>query len=200
MDRKIPPPPAPLCLERRYPSTQKGGTLIAADVVDVGMHTARLRDRDSYRPARCLNCQGRSLHVHDYLWRQLRGMGGVAGPGLTILRFICASCEATWRILPRFVARHLWRAWETVETVLGMRERPKGHGRVAERTVRRWRRRLLSGAGQLAVALRGSAEVAVASAARSVGATATRLELADAMAAGSQGSRPSYMKPQRVYA
>jgi hypothetical protein len=29
MDREIPPPPAPMCLELRYPSSQKGGTLIA---------------------------------------------------------------------------------------------------------------------------------------------------------------------------
>jgi hypothetical protein len=182
MDRKIPPPSAPLCLERRHPSSQKGGTLVAADVVDLDMHSERMRDVDSYRPAQCLNCQGCSLHVHDYPWRQLRGVAEV--PGVLVVRFICASCDATWRILPRCVARHLWRVWQTVETVLGMRDKPKGHGRVGERTARRWRHRLRSSAGQLAVALRGSAESAVASAARGVGTTATRLELADAIGGG----------------
>jgi hypothetical protein len=38
---------------------------------------------------------------------------------ICIRRYICANkeCQATWRILPAFLARHLWRVWPTVERV-----------------------------------------------------------------------------------
>ena len=55
MDLRVPPPPAPLCLERPYPSSQKGGTLIAADVLDLDSHARRICISDSYRPAACLH-------------------------------------------------------------------------------------------------------------------------------------------------
>jgi type IV pilus biogenesis protein CpaD/CtpE len=41
---------------------------------------------------------------------------------IDIVRYVCASpeCRATWRVLPAFVARHLWRRWPTVaRTIAG---------------------------------------------------------------------------------
>jgi len=182
MDHKIPPPPAPLCLERRYPSSQKGGTLIASDVLDRAIHAQRMLKPDSYRPVRCLNCHCRSLHIHDRPWRVIRGEREVAG--VEILRFICVLCKATWRIVPCFLARHLWRTWETVETAVGMRERSTRQQAIPERTVRRWKCRLQAGAGQLGEALRDCARATVATAARGVGLLATRLQMVSAVGSG----------------
>jgi hypothetical protein len=38
---------------------------------------------------------------------------------LEVLQFRCAreACGATWRILPAFLARHLWHAWNVVERI-----------------------------------------------------------------------------------
>jgi hypothetical protein len=49
----LPPPPAESCLDKPYMSSQKGGTLIAEDVVDLQSHQARLCDPDGYRPKGC---------------------------------------------------------------------------------------------------------------------------------------------------
>ena len=59
--------------------------------------------------------QGRD---HDYVGRRPRGAPDVATE-ICIRRYICANkeCQATWRILPAFLARHLWRVWPTVERV-----------------------------------------------------------------------------------
>ena len=44
-------------------------------------------------------------------------------PGMRLVvrvaQYMCvaAECGATWRVLPLFLARHLWRAWKTVERV-----------------------------------------------------------------------------------
>jgi len=94
----------------------QGGTCIAEHVQDLATHLRLLADPDGYRPERCGCCLGRVLHVHDYPERTLFGEPGLS-PVIRILRFICASpsCRATWRILPAFVARHLWRVWQTVE-------------------------------------------------------------------------------------
>jgi len=51
------PPPPEACLEKAYPSSQKGGTLIAAGVIDLETHERLLCDPDQYRPAMCLNCR-----------------------------------------------------------------------------------------------------------------------------------------------
>jgi hypothetical protein len=36
---------------------------------------------------------------------------------MLVVRFVCADprCGATWRVLPAFMARHLWWPWEAVE-------------------------------------------------------------------------------------
>jgi hypothetical protein len=99
-------------------SSAKGGTLIAEHVHDVATHERLLLDLDGYRPDLCLRCGGDVLHAHDYAERRPRGAPDVAAE-IRIRRYICANkdCQATWRILPAFLARHLWHVWPTVERV-----------------------------------------------------------------------------------
>jgi hypothetical protein len=47
---RLPPPHAEACLVRLRPSTQKGGTIIAEDVLDRATHERRICDPDGYRP------------------------------------------------------------------------------------------------------------------------------------------------------
>ena len=44
-------------------------------------------------------------------------MGSPERKPIRIVRFRCvaADCCATWRVIPTFVARHLWYAWHAVE-------------------------------------------------------------------------------------
>ena len=174
------PPPAPgVCLCRPYPSSQKGGTLIARNVVDLQAHERALRCPDLYRPAGCPRC-GAVLHIHDYRNRLL-----LADPalGVVVVRFICSDdeCEATWQVLPAFVARHLWRSWRVVEmaVVPPARNEPD----VPERTVRRWRRRLEASALLLVSVLATAFTVALDAVVRAVGYDGTRYDFVDAYAA-----------------
>jgi hypothetical protein len=139
---------APACLDRCYPSSQKGGTVIVEDIADLGAHEASLEDPDRYRPAGCRRC-GSKVHIHDLRPRVLR-----ADPSLAteVLRFRCADrkrCGATWEILPAFLARHLWRSWPTVESAVEDPQRSE----VPERTRRRWRARLACSARKLMAVL-----------------------------------------------
>jgi hypothetical protein len=115
-DHRPPPPEPEECLTRSRASRFKGGTLIAEDVLDLATHLRRICDPDGYRPATCLRCGSRVLHVDDYLERTPLGAPGFP-PVITIVRHACAdsACGAVWRILPAFLARHLWRVWPTVE-------------------------------------------------------------------------------------
>ncbi len=142
------PPPPPLCLVQRYGSSQKGGTLIAQDVVDLTSHKQRLRDPDGYRPCDCGNCGHSVLHVHDYRWRVLRAEA--ESPGLKVIRYICTRCGAVWRVLPRFVARYLWHSWAVIEAATRFRPGQSAIPRVPGRTVRRWLLRLNACVGPLA--------------------------------------------------
>ncbi|MEI8257424.1 MAG: hypothetical protein WCJ30_17255 [Deltaproteobacteria bacterium] len=180
-DHRSPPPGAEACLDRPRPSTQKGGTLIAEDVGDLAAHLRRVRDPDGYRPGECAACQHGTLHVHEYRDRVLLADAESASTPIVIYR--CAACAATWRILPRFLARHLWRRWGTVErTTLAFGPPAPSAPRVPDRTARRWRQRLASSARLLIqiVAVSGSAVLtAIVSAA---GLEATRAELVAAYA------------------
>jgi hypothetical protein len=144
---ELPPPGLEVCLVRLRASSQKGGTIIAEDVTDLGTHERRLSDPDGYRPRSCPRCGGSTLHVHDYRWRVLRGDPGK--PETSIVRYVCVGCEAIWQTLPVFIARHLWRTWQVVEYELTGAEptRVQGEKRrwppVPERTRRRWRARWL---------------------------------------------------------
>src|SRR5580658_3501917 len=112
----LPPPSAESCLETSRKSRYRGGTLVAEDVHDLREHVRRLADPDLYRPERCERCGFAHLHVHTRPERHPLGEGALP-PVVQILQFRCASeaCGATWRILPLFLARHLWHAWRAVE-------------------------------------------------------------------------------------
>jgi hypothetical protein len=119
----------------------------------------RLAAPDAYRPSRCARCGHDKLHVHDRVERHPRGDPSLP-LAIDVLVFCCASktCGATWRILPRFLARHLWYAWRAVESLV----KPMAEAEAissepppepaSERTQGRWRSRLAS-SGQLLRAL-----------------------------------------------
>lgn len=164
-------PAPPACLERAYPSSQKGGTLIAEEVVDLESHEARLIDADIYRPAGCPRC-GSRVHVHD---RRSRVLLGDRVRWTDVLRFRCSDrsrCGATWQVLPAFLARHLWHRWRAIEETI---DDPQ-HSAVAARTRRRWRARLVSGARQL-VAILATAGDALCAVAAAVGLDGCRFDL-----------------------
>jgi len=172
MPTMSPPPPA-RCLERPYPSSQKGGTLIAEDVVDFATHERRLLDPDGYRPARCHRCLCCVLHAHDF--RERRPKEDPEHPVTWIRRYSCASpdCGAIWQVLPAFLARCLHRSWEVVEsTVTGTRS--PAQPQVPARTVQRWRRRLRCSARRLVSVLASSDEPRWEALAGRVGLDATR--------------------------
>jgi hypothetical protein len=116
-------------------SSFKGGTLIAEDVYDLDAHLRRICDPDGYRPDRCPRCGHDVLHVHSYPERHPRGEPGMP-PVVRVAQYICAAveCSATWHILPMFLARHLWRAWKTVERVALPGEAPSAARAIPERT------------------------------------------------------------------
>jgi hypothetical protein len=180
-DHRPPPPEPEDCLIHSRTSRYKGGTLIAEDVQDYETHRKRIASPDAYRPERCRRCDGDVLHVHDYPQRQPRGEPGLP-PVITIVRHICAdpSCRATWRILPAFLARHLWRVWPTVEGTMRTRSPPPPvPAQVPRRTARRWRERLASRAKQLVLLLATSGGVLLETIAKCAGLDATRLTLVE---------------------
>ena len=171
---RLPPPPTG-CLERRYPSTQKGGTLIVEEVVDREAHERRRADPDGYRPERCFGCGHDRLHIHDYPERKLRGEAGQ--PVIQVVRYWCPGCEGTWRMLPLFLARMLWRSWRVVEAETLGPPRAATEPAVPERTVRRWKGRLAMAALLAAQVLAVSGGAALERIAQQVGLEGTRLEL-----------------------
>lgn len=149
MDHNRPaPPPPPPCLYRPYPSSQKGGTLIALDVRDVERHLALVRSPDGYRPVACPTCGHPVMHAHDFRTRQCQLAG--APPVIPIVRHRCAhpDCRARWQTLPAFLARHLHFNWPPVEEACDGEECAARRA-PSRRTVRRWLGRLASSAVQL---------------------------------------------------
>lgn len=193
MSRNGLPPPAPDCLWRPYSSNpkHKGGTLVVEDVTDRATHARRLCDPDGYRPRACPGCRHATLHVHDYPERWLYAEEhGRRRTAITLVRYWCAGCGATWRILPGFLARLLWRSWAVVEAAT-LGPRPSAAAPVPERTVRRWAARLATAAALLVGVLREDGGAAVAAVAATVEAAATRLELVTAYAVALQVAAPA---------
>lgn len=160
------------CLNRAYPSSQKGGTLIAEDVWDLATHERRLQAPNTYRPSGCLRC-GVCVHIHDLRPRALLGDPAMA---TEVIRFRCADraqCGAAWQILPAFLARRLWRSWPVVERAIESPPPPT----VPARTRRRWKARLATSARQLVAILTTAAEETWSTIATSVGLDGSRLEL-----------------------
>jgi hypothetical protein len=155
----IPAPPA--CLSRTYSANQnqKGGTLIAENILSRREHRRLLANPDSYRPLTCLKCGHFRLHAHDFRYRRLRGDPDSIVE--RVRRYRCVFCLAVWMVLPGFLARHLHRSWEIVQAALaacGILEREESHQRVQvpATTWRRWARRLRSSAKLLVQALAGA--------------------------------------------
>ena len=176
MSQRPSPPQPPRYLQRRYASTQKGGTLIARDVTDVETHERRVCDPDGYRPSCCPRCGHDVLHVHDYRPRVLR-----ADPDRVVIkvvrhRCVGAECGARWLILPFLLARHLWRRWVVVEAATVGR-RPADWPPVPQRTQRRWRARLRMAGRLLTQVLAASGSATLEEVAQRVGLTATRLDV-----------------------
>jgi hypothetical protein len=189
----LPPPPAGRCLETPRKSRYRGGTVIAEDVHDVEEHRRRMACPDAYRPASCLGCRGVRLHVHDRPERRPKGDGRLAVVEL-VLRFRCASedCGATWRVLPLFLARHLWHAWKAVERAVAPAAEVGAEPRllpIAARTRQRWKARLALPARTLVALLAMSGGAPLEKVAARVGLDGTRAELVEAYATVA-GTRP----------
>jgi len=149
---------APSYLDRPYPRKQKGGTLVHPGLVDVAAHHLALRSPSRVRPPYCPRCRHPALHVHERRPRVLAGEAPGQPTRTEVLIFRCASapCRAVWRILPLFLARHLWRRWPTVAVHLS--EEPPPRPRVAPRTLARWRQRLRSPGAALVLLLAHGAD------------------------------------------
>lgn len=191
------PPCAETCLDTSRVSRFLGGTLVVEDVRDLEEHQRRMADADLYRPSPCPTCGFATLHVHCRPERHPKREPSLP-PVVAVLQFRCADaeCGATWRILPLFLARHLWHAWKTVERVVRpSTSLPKvAAPRVPAQTARRWRARLDSAARVLCVLLAASGGAALTEVAMTVGLDATRGALVDAfhqVAAGAAGERLS---------
>ena len=143
------PPAAHPSLSRPYSSSpkQKGGTRIAETVVNLAMHLQMLLTPWEYRPKAC-RCGCDRLHLHDLRERRPRQLvvDGKTVPVVSIVVFLCAACGATWRVLPAFLARCLWRTWDVVEREALDKPRPRSAPPVPRRTVQRWRARLAQSA------------------------------------------------------
>ncbi|MBM4779149.1 MAG: hypothetical protein MUC96_23120 [Myxococcaceae bacterium] len=174
------PPAVDTCLVSSDASRgRRGGTLIDERVLELAVHEAMLKDPDAYRPAEC-RCGCRRLHVHDRRERRARGAGLV----VTVMVFLCAQCRASWRVLPAFLARCLWRTWEVVEAALSGDERPL----VPARTVQRWQARLAQPARAATQALATSGDATLRAVAQRVGLDGTRGALAAAYAEATGGA------------
>lgn len=179
----LPPPDPESCLVASRVSSFKGGTLIAEDVRDLDAHRRRICDPDGYRPDRCPRCGHDVLHVHCYPERHPRGEPGMPA-AVRVAQYMCAAgeCSATWRILPMFLARHLWRAWKTVERVVLPGDVPGPSTPIPERTRRRWHSRLAAAARVLVVLLAASGGIVLEAVAAKVGLDVSRGELVQAYA------------------
>jgi len=169
------PPAAETCLVFSDASRgRKGGTLIAEQVLELAAHEARMKNPASYRPAEC-RCGCTRLHLHDRRVRQARGSGSAV---VTVVIFACAECSATWRVLPAFLARCLWRTWEVVQATLF-----EGERHVPARTVQRWHARLAQAALAATQALATSGDATLREVSQRVGLEGSRAVLVAAYAA-----------------
>jgi len=171
---------------RGYPSSVKGGTVIAAEVRDREDHEARLPDPERYRPGPCRRCGGK-MHAHDFAMRRPIGEAPVE-----IRRYACPRCGGVVRVLPQFLARNLWRTWEVVEAACASWPGPPQAGQVASRTLRRWRARGRSPARPVLHAMSASGDPRLVQVVTRLGLAATRQELL-------AGLRP-WMSALAVYA
>lgn len=175
IDAGLPPSP---CLDRPSPSSSKGGTVIARHITTLREQRQALAEPDLVRPEDCWTCGIGALHVHERRERTLRGHHGAATIGVLIFRCAQPGCRAVWRVLPAFLARHLWRAWSTVAEALT--PETEARSSVPARTRDRWRTRLRERAAVLIAVLGGSGQRSVVERAAALGSGAVRREVIDA--------------------
>ena len=181
----LPPPEPERCLVHSRASRFKGGTLIDEEVRDLETHERRVCDPDGYRPDACPRCAHAVLHVHSYRERRPRRDVGLPAV-IRIVQYLCAreGCGAIWRVLPLFLARHLWWSWRAIER--GVRSRCESGSMdpapVPAQTQRRWRARLASSAKVLVALLANRASREVRELAADIGDSATRTALVEAYA------------------
>lgn len=194
----LPPPEPESCLIASRVSRYRGGTLVAEDVGDLATHARRLCNPDGYRPAACPRCHSEVLHVHCYPERHPRGEAGMPVV-VRVVQYICAAeeCGATWRILPLFLARHLWRVWRTVERALKPSDTPASPDSpsIPGRTRTRWHERLASSARALVALLAVSGGIELEGLAKDVGLDGTRAELVDAYVAAAGATAGARFAP-----
>lgn len=158
-------------------------------VLDQAAHEARMTDPGSYRPAEC-RCGCTRLHLHDYRDRKLRGSGRGNFTIVTVVVFLCASCRATWRVLPAFLARCLWRTWAVVAAAVGFARRRADELQVPARTRQRWYARLAQAARVPMQALASSGEAVLRGVAQGAGLEGSRRSLVDSFAVAFPGAAP----------
>lgn len=156
-----------------------------------------MSDAGKYRPSACATCGNEKLHVPCRPERHPKREPSLP-PVVAVLQFRCAdeACGATWRVLPVFLARHLWHAWQTVERVV----RPSGERPAAmapavpATTQRRWQGRLASSARVLCVLLAMSGGSALAEVTRS-GLTPRAASCSTAFNANAHPARGKRLSP-----
>jgi len=175
-DDRSPPPEAEAWLCLPYPSSQKGGTLIAANVTSIQKHEQLLHRPDAYRPKECKRCHCPSVHIHAYRERVLAAESARV---TSVVCFRCSNpeCEAVWRVLPALLARCLWRSWQVVEIATMLGAGAAASSPVPKRTRRRWKQRLGAAARLLLTALASSTDAVMQQLAGSMADAASRLEL-----------------------
>ena len=116
---------------------------------------------------------------------------------VVVLQFRCADpeCAATWRVLPLFLARHLWHPWKAVERVVEADAGPSSAPSVSPTTQRRWRARLASSARVLCAVLTMSGGAELVDVGMAVGLDGTRGELVEAFQAVGRGVRGERLSP-----
>ncbi len=181
----LPLPEPESCLVYSRASRYKGGSLVREEVHDLESHQRRVSSPDGYRPSACPRCGHTILHVHSYRERKPRREVGVPAE-IRIVQYLCArkDCGAIWRVLPMFLARHLWWAWKAVEhAVLPTKpQNSKDASAIPEQTRRRWRARIASSARILVALLAARGDSDVQRFARSMSADTTRAALVEAFA------------------
>lgn len=112
--------------------------------------------------------------MHSRRERILAGHAEAASVLVLVFRCARRPCRALWRVLPKFLARHLWRAWSTVaEAVADDAERSP----VPRRTRQRWWARLRERASVLVAVLGASGDGSLVARARRLGSAAQRGEV-----------------------
>ena len=109
---------------------------------------------------------------------------------MTVVVFLCVKCSATWRVLPAFLARCLWRSWKVVAAAVGFCGRRADEPEVPERTRQRWRCRLAQAARVPMQVLATSGEAVLCGVAQGAGLEGSRRTLVDRFAVAFPGAAP----------